>query len=101
MPLPAGRRGLRAGVLFVVMAFLSSGRSRTDDADSVRSLREADEQQPAGPRVADDDLTGLGIGVILVGEDPCERVGEDRSSFVERDSVLREIGSVLPRVPAE
>ena len=49
--------------------------------------------------MSDDDFALLVQRVILVVEDPCQRVREYRQGFVERHPMLGKIGCSLPRVP--
>lgn len=52
-------------------------------------------------RMADDDLSPLGLGMIRIGVNACHRIHEDGERFLERDAVLREVGDSLRRVPLE
>jgi hypothetical protein len=85
----------------MVCAFLRVCPPCTDDSNHLSTFDEADDKQPFGLRVADDDFSLLLPGMIPVSIDSAQAIIEHRLSLVKRHAMLPEIPGSLGVVPLE
>jgi hypothetical protein len=79
----AARRRLRLDVVFIISSLLLRGTAGAEDTHGFVPRREAHYQQTQSNGMPDDDFSLLVNGMVLVIEDPRQRICKDRQRFVE------------------
>src|SRR5579859_2350875 len=92
-------RFLAADVFLIVFTLDRGCFARADQSNPACAGGEANQNETVFQRVPDDDLTRLVRRVLIIVENPGQRVPKNRERLFEVDSMTDFIGTGLSRVP--